>query len=179
METTEAIRIDSDVLRLVKQVKPRYLTISGFVSHLLEKSVKALDAPGTLGPAKAGPSISNTSLVIKEEEERARVSNKTQSKKAPEPAWEKDIPGSLFHPTELIRDFWRTKRGSKGQRAWTLLMGQLEAIQAKYGASVAQEQLELAINGRWQSVTLANYERFKPKAKDDEFDWNSLTGISI
>ena len=58
-------------------------------------------------------------------------------------------------------------------------MGQLEAIQAKYGASVAQEQLELAINGRWQSVTLANYERFKPKAKDDEFDWNSLTGISI
>ena len=175
-DTRVRISIDPSLLQRVEAEKPNYLDTTGYVNLLLNQ---ALDAPGTLGPAKAGPSISNTSLVIKEEEERARVSNKTQSKKAPEPAWEKDIPGSLFHHTELIRDFWRTKRGSKGQRAWTLLMGQLEAIQAKYGASVAQEQLELAINGRWQSVTLANYERFKPKAKDDEFDWNSLTGISI
>ena len=41
----------------------------------------------------------------------------------------------------------------------------LEAIQNAYGDDVVREQLELAINGKWQSITLANYERFKPQQK--------------
>ena len=44
-------------------------------------------------------------------------------------------------------------------------MGGLRAIQSKYGDAIVKEQLELAINGKWQSITLANYERFKPQPK--------------
>jgi hypothetical protein len=42
-------------------------------------------------------------------------------------------------------------------------MGELEKIRAKYGSTVVAEQLELAINGKWQGIQLKNYEQFLPK----------------
>ena len=85
--------------------------------------------------------------------------------KAPKPAWEKEIPAHLHEHSDLIRDFFRTKKGSKGQRAWKLLMTELTKIQEGYGHEETRRQIELAINGCWQSITLANFERFKPKQK--------------
>lgn len=86
METTEAIRIDSDVLRLVKQVKPRYLTISGFVSHLLEKSVMGLD----------------TGLTITERPEGARSEKKVNKEKKEERARARE------GYTPEFQEFWKT-----------------------------------------------------------------------
>jgi hypothetical protein len=73
------------------------------------------------------------------------------------------IPTNLEPHTELIQEFWRVKKGSKGEVAWKLLMGELEKIRTKYGSTVVAEQLQLAINGKWQGVQLKNYEQFLPK----------------
>ena len=78
------------------------------------------------------------------------------------------IPAELEPKSELIKEFWKTKKGSKGKVAWKLLIGELEKIRAAYGLPVVAEQLELAINGKWQGVTLKNYEQFKPKAAAKE-----------
>ena len=71
-------------------------------------------------------------------------------------------PDELEEHTTLIRDFWKTKKGSKGDRAWSILQKGLLAIQEKYGDDVVSDQLEQGINGRWNGITLKNYE-----------DWNS------
>ena len=65
--------------------------------------------------------------------------------------------------TDLIRDFWRIKGGSKGDRAWALLQTELVKIKEKYGDAVVRQQIELAINGKWKGITEANYTRFLPK----------------
>jgi hypothetical protein len=68
----------------------------------------------------------------------------------------------LLAHDDLIRDFWRIKGGSKGDRAWSLLLTELTKIQDLHGDAVLRQQIELAINGKWKGITLANLERFTP-----------------
>jgi hypothetical protein len=70
------------------------------------------------------------------------------------------LSAELEPEAELIREFWRLKKGSKGETAWKLLTGELLKIRSKHGNTVMREQLELAINGKWQGITLRNYENF-------------------
>ena len=70
------------------------------------------------------------------------------------------IPAELEPESEFIREFWKHKKGSKGQVAWKLLTAELEKIRSAYGLPVVSEQLQLAINGKWQGITLRNYENF-------------------
>ena len=154
-------RVDSKVLSRVRAQMPHYLSLTGYVSYLLDQ---ALDGSNTLGKTQLASSLAEqvfTSNKKEEKEERVRV----REDAAPKPAWDKAVPFGLTPHEDLIRDFWRTKKGSKGERAWNLLMGQLENIKVRYGNDVVREQLELAINGRWTSITLANYEKFKPQQK--------------
>jgi len=76
---------------------------------------------------------------------------------------EDEIPAELAQHKALIAEFWQAKKGSKGETAWNLLIGQLGKIQAKYGPTVCAEQLQLAINAPWQSITLQKMEQFMPK----------------
>ena len=77
----------------------------------------------------------------------------------------REVRVNLFAHEDLIRDFWRVKGGSKGDRAWALLQTELTKIQEVHGDSVLRQQIELAINGKWKGITLANLERFtKPTA---------------
>ena len=175
MATRTNVSLHHDVINKALACKPNRKSLTQFIEDVLDD---ALDSSNTLGRPELASSLEREGIPSssnKEEEERVRV----REDAAPKPAWEKEIPAHLFEHTDLIRDFWRGKKGSKAERAWKLLMSELTKIQEAHGHQVVSEQLELAINGRWTSVTLANYERFKPKAKDDEFDWNSLTGISI
>jgi hypothetical protein len=71
-----------------------------------------------------------------------------------------ELPPDLSPFTPLIKEFWRLKKGSKGETAWNLLISQLGKIRAKYGAQVLEEQLQLGINGKFTSITLSNYEKF-------------------
>ena len=78
----------------------------------------------------------------------------------------KQVPDELAQHHELIDEFWRVKKGSKSQTAWNILMTELKKIQAAYDDERLEEQLGLAINGLWNSVTLRNLQRFEtPKEK--------------
>ena len=171
------VLIHPDVINRIDAYRPRFLDRTAYVNLLLSQ---ALDSSNTMAESPTG---GRSLLISKEEEERVRVREgltPAEEHTAPVPAWEKDIPAHLFEHTDLIRDFWRGKKGSKAERAWKLLMTELTKIQEAHGHQVVGEQLELAINGRWASVTLANYERFKPKAEGKDFSkFAHLTGMSF
>lgn len=57
------------------------------------------------------------------------------------------------------------KGGSRGDRAWNLLIGQLTKIQKLYGNETLESQIELAINGKWKGITVINLERFRQPDK--------------
>mgnify|MGYP000204992688 CR=1 FL=1 len=69
---------------------------------------------------------------------------------------------------ELIEDFWRIKGGSKGSRAWSLLNTELIKILDSYGAAVVEQQIQLAINGKWKGITMQNYTRFDQPQKGQQ-----------
>ena len=82
-------------------------------------------------------------------------------------SWKKEFPDCLAEFEQQITDFWKEKKGSKSERAWTLLMKELSAIHAhlNVGRSPANrerflEQLELATANRWQGITLKNFKQF-------------------
>jgi hypothetical protein len=108
-------------------------------------------------PQTMGEPAARRASSIKEKNTNT-LTNKSKSAK-------KEIPSELEEHSEQIAEFMRVKKGSKGETAWKLLIGELEKIRAKYGSAVVAEQLQLAINGGWQGVQLSNYERYAaPKA---------------
>ena len=75
-----------------------------------------------------------------------------------------EVQPPLHAHEDLIRDFWKSKAGSKSAAGWKLLMAELLKIQEKYGDRVVREQLELAAANRWKGVSLRNYEQFGIKS---------------
>ena len=69
------------------------------------------------------------------------------------------IPPNLYCHSELIKEYWKIKPKGKTPRCWTFLMGQLTKIQ-EHGDAELEEQLLLAINGKFQGITYKNYLRF-------------------
>ena len=155
-----SVRVHASLMEQIQARQLEWQTTTGIVNDLLASALDStltLNVPSRQAP---GPTQRGEGSLNKKEKERVRALS-LEGLPVP-PAKGKQIDPALELHCALIRDFWRTKKGSKGERAWTLLMNQLKAIQKAYGDSVVKEQLELAINGRWASVTLANYERFRP-----------------
>ena len=75
--------------------------------------------------------------------------------------YKQEVSKCLEEHGELIREFWRIKKGSRGDTAWKLLMTELTKLKEKHGDAVVKEQLQLAINGKWAGISLARYEQFK------------------
>ena len=96
------------------------------------------------------------------------ISNNSNNKKDNNNISLRTISPKLERHRELIEEFWRIKKGSKGETAWKLLQTELGKICDKYGNDVLAEQLQLAINGKWAGVTLRNYEQFKPKTQQTQ-----------
>lgn len=170
---TTTIRVDSDLLLRVEVAKPNYLSTAGFFQLLAEQaltgmvddlSLSPLTIPPYPTPSESQESLGDEGVKLKERQRLELIGGEgvlSEEINFP-PAQGKRVDPGLEAHSDLIRDFWRTKKGSRGERAWKLLQTGLLAIQGSYGDDVVKEQLELAINGRWQSITLANYERFKP-----------------
>ncbi len=81
------------------------------------------------------------------------------------------IPAALLPVEREILAFWPKRRGVKSQQAWSLLLGQLEQIQAHPagGTEVVRNQLVLGVqaweNGRpWISIGFDNWLRYGSKA---------------
>ena len=47
-------------------------------------------------------------------------------------------------------------------------MTELKKILKAHGHDIVQQQLELAVNGKWKGITLANYNRFLPAGKNQQ-----------
>ena len=81
----------------------------------------------------------------------------------------------VYHHSDLIQEFWKCKKGSKSETAWKLLMTELTKISDAYGSDRVDEQLRLAINGRWQSITLRNMQNFEKAPRQQPQQKMSLT----
>lgn len=136
------LRIPDDLASVVMRHKPSYLSLSAFCLHLIAIGV---DRDVTLAERPKGSEASNSS----------NSNNKKKDK-----SLDKTIPAALEPLSGLINDFFRVKKGSRGEVAWKLLMTNLTKIRDKYGDAVVAAQLELAINGKWAGITLERYEQF-------------------
>ena len=174
------LTVEADLLDLLQRHKPKRQALSAFCADLLEIQTLGLDSASNLpayrvGAGNTGHRTTETGSQPQPEqssaEERLSPPEKVFSPDLPpigmgdgvgkesEETPRKDpkqIPGNLLAHDDLIRDFWRIKGGSKGDRAWSLLLTELTKIQDLHGDAVLRQQIELAINGKWKGITLAN-----------------------
>ena len=147
------IQVHDDLVPLIKQQCPRSLSTTTFCALLLEQG---LTRGCTLDEASESFSTQEKGS---ERSPSTSISNKKNTLK------DKSIYPNLEQHEELIRMFWRVKKGSKSDQGWKLLNTELTKIQERYGDTVVHEQLELAINGLWKGVSLRLYEQYLPKGQ--------------
>ena len=136
------------------------ITKQGVVRLLLQQAEQIgwdpIDNPLTLD-RRAAASLSNSSS-------SSSIKETSKKKSLVRGIVKGDLPSELVPFADLIAEFWKGKKGSKGETALNLLITNLSRIHAKYGADVVKEQLQLGISAKtWNSITLTNYERFALK----------------
>ena len=165
------LTLDPETGALLASQKPRSLPLATFCALLIERGLTSDPNPQIMVEPAARRASSS-----KEEKNTNTLLNKSKSAK-------KKLPFELEEHSEQIAEFMRVKKGSHGATAWNLLLGELEKIRAKYGSAVVAEQLQLAINGKWQGVQLSRYEQFLPKAPSPAqaktVDWDAVDHVSF
>ena len=180
--------IPDHLLQKVDAAKPEYLDRKGFLCLLIDQALEGglTNDPTTQTMGEPAARRASNNTVVKESSNSSSKDSRNKDVG--------QIPEELEAHDDLIKDFWRVKKGSKGAIAWKLLMGELEKIRSKYGSAVVTEQLQLAINGKWQGIQLKNYEQFLPKSAtaaqtkggsnlqrlpNGEVDWNHYQDLSF
>ena len=148
--------VPPDLLARIDSAKPNFLDRKGFLCLLLTHALDASEGYG-YGLGKGGRGVGAYVTEVIENPEPEQPKSK-QPKNINKSIY---ICDDLKKYEDLILEFWRVKKGSKGDTAWKLLITELQKLQAKHGDAVVQEQLQLAINGKWAGVRLAAYEQFK------------------
>ena len=144
-------KIDSDVMEIIDEIKPNYITTTAFINQLLEEGIeyKKLKKQNMFNYIYT---LNNKNINLEEQnkEPKEKINKK-----------EKVIPEDLKPFTELINDFWKVKKGSKSFRAWQQQNTEYRKFLSKYNSKVLIEQLETGIlNGTWCSLTVKNYEQY-------------------
>ena len=118
---------------------------------------------------------------IKRVDERAivHIDNKKNNNNLKTNNWrfKEDLDvGPLLAHKSLVVEFWLGKGGSKNQRSWQLLEKGCLEILGSYGPDVLEEQIKLGIANKWKSLSLANYESFKPikRKEEKELDFEAM-----
>ena len=118
---------------------------------------------------------------IKRVDERAivHIDNKKNNNNLKTNNWrfkEELIEGPLLAHKSLVVEFWLGKGGSKNQRSWQLLEKGCLEILGSYGPDVLEEQIKKGIANKWKSLSLANYESFKPikRKEEKELDFEAM-----
>ena len=118
---------------------------------------------------------------IKRVDERAivHIDNKKNNNNLKTNNWrfkEDLVVGPLLAHKSLVVEFWLGKGGSKNQRSWQLLEKGCLEILGSYGQDVLEEQIKLGIANKWKSLSLANYESFKPikRKEEKELDFEAM-----
>ena len=163
------VEIDDELHDLAQAHCPKYLSVTGFINLIVDQgltrgstvSAYHVGAGNQYGvdhkpPLQFPPDLEVTNSPASTE---AVPAVKPKSLKP------KSVNARLTKFESLILEFWRVKKGSKGETAWKRLQGQLERFLDTYGESVVHDQLELAINGKWAGIEFSRYEQFKPAKK--------------
>lgn len=168
------IEVDDELHDLAAKLCPKYLSVTGFLNLILDQHLRDHCAVPMLPTCRAGAAGTPQAYQAVQSVQAVQTST-PQKPSQPEEAVQSSRgkssePLSLTPQLEkfddLVREFFRLKKGSKSKTAWSHLMTGLTKIQDKYGDDVVHEQLMAAINGRWAGITLKNYEEFgkaKPK----------------
>ena len=182
------IQIHEDLVPLIKAQCPRSLSTTTFCALLLEQGLTGV---GTIPAYRVGagerapesqqlspqqPSLQSEAVVfsavpdtftnplVGRLEEKGGSGGKEEKGETTSKNL-KPIPDDLRQHEELIREFWKVKKGSRNSRAWSLLLTELSKIQTEFSSERAAEQLTLAINGLWKGITINNMQRFEPAKK--------------
>jgi hypothetical protein len=153
--TTFQPKIDSEVLQSIDEIKPKYITTTAFINQLLEEGIeyKKLKKQNMFNYIYT---LKNENINLEEQKEEQK--EKINKKEKPE---EKVIPEDLKPYTELIKNFWKVKKGSKSVQAWKQQITEYRKFIDKYNSRILIEQLETGIlNGTWCSLTVKNYEQY-------------------
>jgi hypothetical protein len=186
--------LEDDFAELLKARKPKSLSLSAFCAYLCEMQLRSLDSVAKLATCSAGAEDTTEFSAVHERIEPKEVQPdltavpavKERSSSSPfggvlgkgvgresegnprKTPFKRLVRDELKPFEELIEDFWRIKGGSKGSRAWSLLNTELVKMLDAHGASVVEQQIQLAINGKWKGITLANYNRFDQPQKGQQ-----------
>jgi len=170
---TRRVEIDDELHDMATAQCPKYLSVTGFINLLIDQGLTNLAVMPTVSACYAGagnPGNNPQKLPLQFPPDLEVTSFEAPTEAVPSKKKNSLETLSLTPPLEkfddLIREFFRLKKGSKSKTAWAHLMTGLTKIQDKYGDDVVKEQLMAAINGRWAGITLKNYEEFgkaKPK----------------
>ena len=181
--------LEDDFAEILKQRKPRSLSLSAFCGLCIEQHIASLDTAANVPAYRVGAEDTlyvNDSVYSKQkllqEEAPISVSKKilphldgdgadgvgresegNPRKEGCKSSARREVDADLKQHEDLIRDFWQVKQGSKADRAWSLLMTELRKIKDKYGDACVSHQIQLAINGKWKGITMQNFARFAPK----------------
>jgi len=181
--------LEDDFAEILKQRKPRSLSLSAYCGLCIEQHIASLDSAVTVPVYRVGAedilhvddSVYSKQKLLQEEapitaskkilplygtdgaDGVGRESEGNPRKEGQKSSARRVVADDLKQHEDLIRDFWQVKQGSKADRAWSLLMTELRKIKDKYGDACVSHQIQLAINGKWKGITLQNFARFAPK----------------
>ena len=184
MHTRITISMPQELELRLAAAKPKYQSLSGFYCELLDKGLTGgLDYAPTVSVRETGQThpVDQPCSAVQSVQEKISpphvgpflgdgVGNGEPEGKTPRKhlSFSREIPDALEPFAELIEEFWRIKKGSKSSNAWSMLITELEKINASFGKDRTTEQLELAINGLWKGITMRNMQRFElPKGKGE------------
>ena len=148
---TKSIRVDAEVLEAVLAKKPHYIDNSGYLSDLLVKGIQTLVTSFIVTKRATNSHRPNGASVVSKD-----LIEEISKKK-----FVFSVPDDLVWCDELLLDYWKEgKGGAKSERAAIFLFEQLIKMESLYGKQVVLDQLTAATAHRWESITVANYERF-------------------
>ena len=148
---TKSIRVDAEVLEAVLAKKPHYIDNSGYLSDLLVKGIQTLDTSFIVTERATNSHRPNGASVVSKD-----LIEEISKKK-----FVFSVPDDLQWCDQLLLEYWKEgKGGAKSERAAIFLFEQLIKMESLYGKQVVLDQLTAATAHRWESITVANYERF-------------------
>lgn len=177
------LTIEPQLFDNILKHKPKSLSTARFCSLLIEQKLEGLDNTGEMAKNLEQPDQTQTQRDVCSEKEitappvsisRVNAQNGSSGKRKTAQDGVKaafaavPLPDPLEPSRERFIKYGLVKKGDRGEHGAKLAATGLRQIGEKYGWQVAVDQLDLAINARWQGISLANYERFLPKPKAEE-----------
>jgi hypothetical protein len=154
------VKLNTNLLIAVKEKKDAgphfWKTLPRFIEDVLQEEIKEVDGRAIV-----------------------HIDNKKNNNNLKTNNWrfkEEFIKGPLLAHKSLVVEFWLGKGGSKNHRSWQLLEKGCLEILGSYGPDVLEEQIKLGIANKWKSLSLANYESFKPikRKEEKELDFEAM-----